>query len=152
MEPETRGSGFLYLLVDVQSSLRYYVESRGVRSPPFTIKVVDVPKVERIQLTYRFPSYTGMSPETVEDGGDISALKGTRVDFNIHLNQPARSARLLFDNQSTLALAPAGDKAFSGTLDLRRSGSYVVQLVNADARQYPASSEYQIEALEDVPP
>src|SRR5437867_4145819 len=61
MEPEPRGSGFLYLLIDLQSSMRYYVEAKGVRSLTYTLKVVDLPKVERIDLTYRFPSYTGMA-------------------------------------------------------------------------------------------
>jgi hypothetical protein len=95
MEPEPAGSGFLYLLIDVQSSLRYYVESKGVRSPSYNIKVVDIPRVEKINLTYNFPTYTGMAPQTVENEGDISALKGTKVDLKIHLSRPAASARLL---------------------------------------------------------
>jgi hypothetical protein len=41
MQPEARGNGFLYLLIDVQSSLRYYVESKGVRSLAYSMKVFD---------------------------------------------------------------------------------------------------------------
>jgi hypothetical protein len=54
MEPEPRGSGFLYLLLDLQSSMKYYVEAKGVRSSQYTIRVVDVPRVDTITLKGTF--------------------------------------------------------------------------------------------------
>src|SRR5262249_9793605 len=142
----------LYLLIDVQSSMRYYVESKGVRSETYTLKVVALPRVEQIDLTYNFPAYAGMPPQTVENDGYVSALKGTRVDFKIRLNQSAVQAKLLCDDRSAVALTPAGDKLFKGTLNLQRSGSYVVQSVDRDGKTYSASPEYQVEAIEDAPP
>ncbi len=152
MEPEVRGSGFAYLLIDLQSSTRYYVEAKGVRSPTYAFKVIDIPKVGKIDLLYNFPAYTGMAPQKVENEGDISALKGTRVDLMVQLNQPARSARLVFDDQTTLDLVPNGGKGFSGTLMLKKSGSYVVDVEDASGKHRAASSEFEIEALDDEPP
>ncbi len=152
MEPEPAGSGFLYLLIDVRSSMRYYVESKGVRSQIYTLKVVDIPRVEKINLTYHFPAYTGMQPQTVENDGDISALKGTKVDLRIHVSRTARLARLLFDDQSVLDLSPEGRQDFTGSLTLKRSGSYVVQLAAEDGAPRSGSTEYEIEALDDAPP
>jgi hypothetical protein len=105
MEPQLQGNGFVYLLVDVQSSLRYCVEARGVRSETHVLRVTDRPGVERIDLTYNFPSYAGMKPQVVENEGDISALKGTRVDLNVHLTQPADSAQIILDDGSKVELA-----------------------------------------------
>ncbi len=152
MEPEPFGSGFLYLLVEVPSSLRYYVEAREVRSKTYTIKALNSPKVSEIDLMYQFPAYTGMPEQTVTGDGDISAIKGTRVRLNIHTSMLAQSARLLFDDQSTLALAPSGDMGFSGALNLQRSGSYVVQLTDGRGKPYTASPEYEMQALADAPP
>ncbi len=152
MEPEPAGSGFLYLLIDVRSSLRYYVESKGVRSPVYTVRVVDIPRVEKIRLTYNFPAYTGMQPQTVENDGDISALKGTKVDLHVHLSRPADSVRLLFDDQSTMDLRAEGKQDFAGSLTLKRSGSYVVQLASNGGEQHSGSTEYEIEAIDDAPP
>ncbi len=153
MEPEPRGSGFLYLLIDVQSSLNYYVEAKGIRSQSFMIKVLDLPKIERIDLTYNFPAYTGMAPQTVENEGDISALKGTKVDIKIHASRPAQNARLQFDDRSTLDLARAGTQDFTGSITLRHSGSYVVQFAGQGFSGFAgSSSEYEIEALDDMPP
>ncbi|MBP1596454.1 MAG: putative rane protein, partial [Acidobacteria bacterium] len=134
MEPDPFGSSFLYLLVDVQSTTQYYVEAREVRSKTYTIRVVDSPRVDRIDLTYHFPPYTGMAVQRVEGEGDISAIAGTRVELSIHTNQPVHSARLLFDDQSTMPLAAAGEAGFSGAITLKRSGSYVVQLADAGGR------------------
>ncbi len=152
MEPEPAGSGFLYLLIDVRSSLRYYVEAKGVRSPVYTVNVVDVPRVERIRITYNFPAYTGMPPQTVENDGDISALKGTKVDLLVHLSRPADSARLLFDDQSSMDLRAEGKQDFAGSLTLKRSGSYVVQLASSGGERRSGSTEYEIEAIDDAPP
>ena len=50
-----------------------------MRSPIFTLKVVDVPYVQRLELEYHFPAYTGLEPQKIEDGGDIAVLRGTDV-------------------------------------------------------------------------
>ncbi len=152
MEPDSRGSGFRYLLIDLRASLRYYVESKGVRSRIYSISVLDQARVEKIDLTYNFPSYTGMAPQLVENEGDISALKGTRIDLKIHLNKQAQTARLLFDNQSTLDLTRSGPQDFSGSFPLQRSGSYVVQVAESRGKNHPGSPEYEMEALDDAPP
>ncbi len=152
MEPEPHGSSFRYLLVEIQAPLRYFVEARGVRSPTYTLNVVDLPRVEKIDLTYHFPAYTGMAAQTVENEGDISALKGTRVDFSLRTIQPSRTARLLFDDKSTIELTSSGDRAFTGSVNLQRSGSYVVQLQGSTGKWYAGSPEYEIQVLEDTPP
>ena len=100
MEPDPRGSSFRYLLIDVRSSTRYYAEADGIRSRVHTLNVINRARVETIDLTYNFPAYTGMSPQLVENEGNISALRGTEVALAIHLDRPAQSARLKFDDQS----------------------------------------------------
>jgi hypothetical protein len=152
MEPDRFGSSFLYLLTEVQSSMHYYVEARDVRSKIYTIKVVEAPRVDKIDITYKFPAYTGMADQTVEGDGDISALRGTRVTVNIHASLPVQTARLQFDDQSTIALTQSGDESFSGALTLNRSGSYVVQFSDAGGKPYTASQEFEMEALPDAPP
>lgn len=152
MEPDPRGSSFRYLLVDVRTTQRYYVESKGMRSPVYSLQVVDQAGVEKIDLTYNFPAYTRMSPQIVEDGRDIKALKGTRLDLRIRLSLPVKSARLLFNDQSTLDLNATGARDFAGSFVLQRSGSYLVQVTESRMRNHPASPEYDMEAVDDEAP
>ena len=67
------------MLFDIAAPVDYYVEAEGVRSKRFTLTVVDVPYVERMEMEYRFPAYTGLEPQKIDDGGDIAALRGTEV-------------------------------------------------------------------------
>lgn len=152
MDPEARGSRFRYLLLDIPASLKYYVESEGIRSPTHSILVRHRAQADRITLTYRFPAYTGMRAQVVENEGDISAIKGTGIEFRIRFSKPVQSARLHFDDQSDLVLSPAGAQEFTGTIRLQRSGSYVIQAAEKAGGHYAASPEYTIESIEDAVP
>jgi hypothetical protein len=152
MEPSPRGSAFRYLLVDVRNPLQYYVESRGVRSPVYSLEVVKLARVEKMGLTYNFPDYTGMSPQTVDDEGDISALKGTKMDLRVRLNLPVGNAHLLFDDGSKLDLSPAGAGEFAGSFVPQRSGFYKVYVTELSGDSHSASPEYDIDIFEDEAP
>ncbi len=152
MEPQSRGSGFLCLLTDVQSPLRYYVEAGGVRSQTYLLRVTDRPAVERIDLTYNFPAYARMEPQVVENEGDISALRGTRVDLKVRLTRPADSARILLQDGSKISLSRVGETDFTGSITVRQPGSYVIELATAREGSYATSPEHLIDAIEDSAP
>ncbi len=152
MEVGAGGGTFRYLLVDIQNSHQYYVSSEGVRSPVYSLNVAEQAHVDSIDLTYNFPAYTGMSPQFVDNEGDISALKGTRMDLDIHLNIPVRSARLLFEDRTTLDLEADEDKDFTGSFVLEHPGSYTVEVTESRGGRHTASTEYAIEVIEDEAP
>ncbi len=66
------------MLFDLAGPIDYFVEAEGVRSPTYTLKVVDLPYVQKLELEYHFPAYTGLEPRKIEDGGDIAVLQGHR--------------------------------------------------------------------------
>ncbi len=152
MEPRPQANSFLYLLVDVQRSLRYYIEAGGIRSEIHTLSILDRPLVQAIDLTYTFPPYTGMEPQTAENEGDIVALKGTKVELQIRLSSPAESGRLLFADGSEIQLSRTGEATLSGSFTIKESGSYVVWLTHPRAGTFVASREYTVEALDDEAP
>ncbi|HEU4688011.1 MAG TPA: hypothetical protein VFS23_06615, partial [Vicinamibacterales bacterium] len=68
---------------DVNAPTWYQVVADGVQSQVHTLQVVDVPYVQRLDLEYHYPAYTGLEPEKIEDGGDIAVLRGTDVRVRI---------------------------------------------------------------------
>ena len=48
------------MLFDVAAPIDYFVEAVGVRSPVYTLKVADMPYVQKLELEYHFPAYTGL--------------------------------------------------------------------------------------------
>jgi hypothetical protein len=67
------------MLFDVAAAVEYYVEADGVRSPTYTMKVVELPAVENLELEYVYPAYTGLAPQKVESGGDGAPRRGSHV-------------------------------------------------------------------------
>ena len=92
------------LLFDLSDNLEYFVEAAGVRSPVFTLKVVELPYVKKLDLEYRFPSYTGLEPRKVEDGGDIAVLAGTDVALTITPTMASKGGRVVIGDSDSVAL------------------------------------------------
>ena len=96
---------------DIPSSFKYQVRLGRTESKRFEVRAVEKPAVANIQLTYRYPFYTGLDPKLDENStGDIKALTGTRVEMEVRANKPVLTAMLSFSD---------GDKTFlsKGTSD-----------------------------------
>src|SRR6185436_12985499 len=58
--PGAEPGSFDGVLFHLDKTTEYLVESNGVRSPIFSLAVVNLPTVSQLDLEYRFPSYTGL--------------------------------------------------------------------------------------------
>ncbi len=152
MVPSDAGEGFEILLFDLNEPTTYSVESEGVRSGVYTIDVADLPYVDRIDLEYRFPSYTGLAPRTVEDAGDIAVLRGTEVRLNITPTIPTHAGQIVIQGSEEPIPLELGNGTFSGTLTVERETFYRVELGGPNGGFVVASPDYLIEPLDDQPP
>jgi len=139
-------------LFDLDVPTDYYVEASGVRSRMFRIDVADLPSVRQIDLEYRFPAYAGLAPRTVEDGGDIAALRGTRVRLLIQPTIPVERGQLVVDGEDGQDLVLMDDGRLTATLVVGRETYYRIRLEGVGGRIVPASPDYSIEPLDDQPP
>jgi hypothetical protein len=151
MEQAKARGEFQLSLLNVQESAEYFVESGGVRSEVFKLTVVDLPFVKQLDLVLNFPAYSRMPARTIEDGGDVAALKGTVVTVTARLSGRARAARIVFADGRKAEMKAAGSD-FVGALTVTGDTSYFVELTSADGEVYRGSNEYDVTALEDAPP
>ncbi len=140
-----------FIALNLRADTDYYVDASGVRSPIYRIRVKDLPYVEQIDLEYRFPDYSGLSDQTVEDGGDIVVLEGTEVLFSILPIFAVPQGRLLIEGEEPIGLS-AGDGRMTAAFTVSGNTYYRVELMDEDGRWHRASAEYMITALEDQPP
>ena len=143
--------GFELLMLSVDENTEYFIESAGIRSETYQIEVADLPYVDRLELEYHFPSYTGLPPRTVEAGGDIAALRGTTVRLRVFPTMLTPGGRLLVDSQPVELVAGA-DGTWTGSLTVRTESYYQIELERADGELVPASPQYTIDVLTDQPP
>src|SRR6185312_11280873 len=117
MEPAKLRSDFRFSIFNIQDSMEYFVESNSVRSEVFKLNVVDLPYVKQLDLTLNFPAFTNLPAKTVEDGGDIAALKGTVATITAKLTGKVRAARIVFPDGKKIDMSLHGSD-FVGQLSV----------------------------------
>ncbi len=156
--PLLRGESGQYegMLFDLAAPIEYFVEANGVSSRHYTLKVVELPYVQRLELEYRFPAYTGLAPQKVEDGGDIAVLRGTEVRVRALPTMSAPGGQIVLGDKDRSGLAPdqaGGSPApLVGAFTINRDGFYHIELDAPSGERLTASPQYTIDALEDQPP
>lgn len=144
-----RAGNFEFTFFSVRDAMQYYVSTTGIRSPAYHIKVVDLPDVRDLKITYHYPDWTRRAPETVDHGGDIRVIKGTHVDMEVITDKPL-PAGLLVLNNAKKPLAISGITGRSG-FDVKADGQYYIaaQLGNEQVR---LTDDYFIKVLKDGKP
>ncbi|HEU4926941.1 MAG TPA: DUF4175 family protein, partial [Vicinamibacterales bacterium] len=143
---------FQGMLFDLAGSLDYFVEAGGVRSTTFRLNVVDMPYVQKLELEYHFPAYTGLEPRKIEDGGDIAVLRGTEVRVKIVPTMPTRGGQIAINEQQPAGLTVASDGTLAGKFVADKDGFYRVELDAPTGERVTASPQYTIDVLTDQPP
>ncbi|HEY9449164.1 MAG TPA: DUF4175 family protein, partial [Gemmatimonadaceae bacterium] len=152
MSAASDSSVFELRLFDVVERTAYYVEANGVRSPVFHLSVVNLPYVQKLDLEYHYPAYTGLPNETVENGGDIAAPRGTSVIVHAATTLPVKGGRLLIEGKPAVPMTLAPDGKLAGTIAVTTNGFYKVELETTRGRAVPGSLDYAIDVLDDNGP
>ncbi|HEX5835024.1 MAG TPA: DUF4175 family protein, partial [Pyrinomonadaceae bacterium] len=105
----------------------------------------------QLDLTLNFPAFTNLPTKTVEDGGDIVALKGTVATITAKLSGKVRAARIVFADGKKSDMRLQGND-FVGDLTVAGDTSYYIELVSNDGEAYRGSNEYDVSVLSDQPP
>src|SRR5688572_25195181 len=140
------------MLFDVVAPLEYYVVADGVQSNVFQLKVVDVPYVQRLDLEYHYPAYTGLEPEKIEDGGDIAVLRGTEVRVRITPTMKTPGGRIALNDKESVALTTQADGTMTASFTAAADGFYKVEFDAPTGERVAGSPQYTIDVLTDQAP
>src|SRR5258705_1495013 len=140
------------ILFGVKGTTEYFVEAEGVGSTHYTLKVVDVPYVDKLGLEYKYPAYTGLEPEKIEDGGDIAVLRRTEVKVIISATMKSKGGRIALHDKDTVPLTVEADGTLTASFKADKDGSYHVELDAPNGERVAASPQYTIDVLTDRAP
>jgi hypothetical protein len=143
---------FSVTMDEVRESFRYQVAAGALSSPSFTITALRAPRVSRIDLRYHFPPGLGLATRSEEDGGDIYAPAGTRVEVRVRADKPVAEGELAMADGGRVALAAVEGDLLEGELLIAQDGSYRVSLADRDGLESQGETEYFIRTLDDRPP
>jgi hypothetical protein len=140
--------GFEFTFFSMQQDLNYYISSTGLRSPEYDISVVDVPGIEKLELTYHYPEWTSREPETVTTG-DVDALLDTRIDLKVTTTSPLTEGQLVL-NSTGQPLTLSGLDASTNFTVLQEGEYHIAAIVGGE--QVRISDDYFIRLTEDGKP
>ncbi len=151
LTPDRPGT-YVHRLDGVTDDTEYLVRADGVQTRRYTISVVEVPVVRRLQLSLEFPRYSLLGSQDLDENvGDVAALKGTRVKLALETNKSVVAAGLVFDDSSRVPLQISG-RQLRGEFVLNREGSYRITLSDRKGYTNPDPITYRVEIVPDHSP
>ncbi|MBQ8285709.1 MAG: hypothetical protein IJZ10_05350 [Thermoguttaceae bacterium] len=143
-------------------------------SPTYRVDVKPRPTFQVEKTTLKFPDYTGLTPQTFANQGDVRAVEGTTVEIVARSNSPLESALFLPNGDESkgakMQISPDTPRlaTFEFRLDWKRTSSvlrtadaeekvpaltsYRLLSVDVDGQRNRDARDYSVETLVDVPP
>ncbi|RLD16342.1 hypothetical protein DRI50_02095 [candidate division KSB1 bacterium] len=123
-----------------------------LQSQTYRVRVITLPMVRTLDVTVLPPAYTHLPAEKLERNiGDISALKGSRIEVRLAANKPLNSGQIIFSYGDTLFLKVRQNIAV-GRFTLNKEGTYFFSLRDTANWQNRNPIIYQLAILKDYPP
>ena len=149
---DSAAAEFTARLFDLTGATEYYAESNEIRSRVYKLTIADLPAVSKFSLELRFPGYTGLPVERIEEGGDVAAVRGTTVTVRATTSRAVQSGSIRLDDGTTVPMTADSAGLLTGAFRVARDGFYRLDLVATDGTAVPGAIQYVVEALEDQPP
>jgi len=151
MQHQMDGSGYQFLFAGLPENVEYYVEAGPAKSDHFKFRVVDLPAVKQIQVTYHYPKWTGMQTVSEEHGGDLRALADTDAELTVTMTGPLKDGMIVLDGGRPLKLTGGEGNQYKGTIHMEKDGAYHVVGVD-EGQQVRLSEDYFISTTKAEPP
>lgn len=154
MQPTLEDPLLAAFVSSVQRPLRYQVVSTRYRSDVYCVEVFDDPALVRSDAQLQYPDYTGMLPKRIEDTIRVTAVEGSRLTWQFHLNKPVAQATLVDADGQVISLAAddASPLQYQVEFDLDRSRRWQLRLVDRDGRPNKSPPELVARVLQNEPP
>ena len=151
MTPGASPEEFTLTLNNITVSFPYVVTAGSAASPEYSVDVIKQVRISSIDVRYDYPSDIGLEPHTEEDGGDIFAPAGTRVQLTINTDKQVADGQLKLADGQSIDLK-GHNQVFTADLTVAKDGSYRVALNDIDGLRNDGDTEYFIRMLNDRPP
>jgi hypothetical protein len=140
---------FRYTFPAMKQSAAYHLFAGEIKSDRYNITVTDRPFVRSMTVSIIPPAYTKLKRETLEENiGDIIALPGTKVIWNVVPSKPVAKGTIVFKDGSEIPLKNNGE-VFTADLSLSASTAYYIELEDEKGNTNQQIIEYSIGLITD---
>jgi Domain of unknown function (DUF4175) len=150
--PDAAGSAtYQFVLAGLPENVEYYVAAGPLVSPHYKVRVVDLPSVKNIRVTYRYPQWTGMKSVVEDHSGDLRAIEGTDAQLEVEMDRPLKDGQLALDGGPALRLAAGAANKYTATIHMEKDGAYHVAATD-EGQTVRLSEDYFIATDKAMPP
>ncbi|MCA9100900.1 MAG: hypothetical protein KDA63_07125 [Planctomycetales bacterium] len=146
-----------------EQDVEYYIAAGDARTPTYRVSVSTPPAIVVERVEYSYPAYTGLGTRTVDGGGDLKAIEGTRVKLTALANREIDGAYVDFqcDGRSDVTMTVDADRrraTTSFTLETAEDrvspkyDSYQLRFSDDVGQENPRPTRHRIEVIPDTPP
>jgi hypothetical protein len=142
---------YRFVFAGLPENVEYYVNAGPLASPHFKVRVVDLPSVKDVHVTYKYPAWTSMKPVIEEHSGDLRAIEGTDAEIELQMDRPLKDGQLTLDSGQTIQLTEGANNMYRGTVPMQKDGAYHVS-ANDEGQAVRVSEDYFIATDKAMPP
>ena len=151
-QPNSGGAAtYQFVFAGLPENVEYYVAAGPLVSPHYKVRVVDLPSVKEIRVTYRYPKWTGMKPVAEQHTGDLRAIEGTDAELEIEMDRPLKEGQLALDGDKAIHLTGGQANKYQATVHMEKDGAYHVAGVD-EGQAVRLSEDYFIATDKAKPP
>ena len=147
----TDASNFQFLFAGLPEDVEYYVEAGPLSSRHYKVRVVDLPSVKQMRVTYHYPKWTGMKQVTEDHGGDLRAIEGTNAELTVRMDRPLRNGQFTLDDGKQITLSGGEGNVYKGSILMQKDGAYHVAALD-QGQPVRLSEDYFIATDKANPP
>lgn len=136
---KTSNRSYSFRFRNVSKSTGFYLTAQDVDSKNYELNVLPKPSLLSFQAELKYPEYTNLSNQTLENVGDFSIPEGTEVKWIFNTKNTDEISLLM--NDSLVNLLPNKDNHFEFDQTVFNSSKYVLSQKNnvisgSDSLQY----------------
>ncbi len=136
----------------VRTTTEYFARFADAESERYKLTVLNRPLIRLFRVRLDYPAYTKIPPKVLDEFiGDVTALKGTRVNISGSASKPLKEAAVQFGNNTQIPLTVRGER-FSTSFSLLADNSYYLSIIDAEGLSNSEPVHYQLKAVPDEYP
>jgi len=145
------GATYQFVFAGLPENLEYYVTAGPLVSQHYKMRVIDLPAVKEIQVTYHYPAWTGLKSVTKDHSGDLRAIEGTDAVIQVRTDKPLKDGHLVMDGGQTIHLNGGPNNTYQGFIHMEKDGVYYLA-ADDEGKSVRLSEDYFIATDKAMPP
>lgn len=142
---------YKFNLQNIRNTSEYFAFAKEISSEKYVIEVTDHPVIKLLEVKLVPPAYSKLPVVEQKDNGNITALKGSSVDYKLISSKELSSSKIVFSDSSETQLNINNNIA-NGSLRIIEDKNYQIIITDLNNNQNLQPVLYNIKVLEDSYP